>query len=209
MQTVIFDFDGTIADTFVTSVHIFERLTKRLQPFSVEEIERLRGLHALELIRELRIAPWRAPLMLVRGRAMMRRQMVDIKVFSGMDDVFKQLESQGVTMYIMSSNSTANIRRFLAQEGLEHYFKKIQGNVSILGKRKMLRRLLIREKLDPATTIYVGDEGRDIEAAKHVGMPVIAVTWGFNSATLLASHHPTAIVTSSAELSDILLRQTH
>lgn len=206
MQTVIFDFDGTIADTFVTSVRIFERLTKRLVPFSEQDIERLRGLHALELIRELRIAPWRAPLLLVRGRAMMRRQMIDIKVFPGMADVFAQLQAQGVTMYIMSSNSTVNIRKFLQDQGLDHYFKYVRGNVSIFGKRKMLRRLIEQHKLDPSTTAYVGDEGRDVEAAKHVGIQSVAVTWGFNTADLLKSHHPAGVATTPIELTDLLLR---
>lgn len=204
MQTVIFDFDGTIADTFVTSIRIFEKLTKRPAPFTDEQIEQLRNLTVVNLIRELHIRPWRIPWLLVRGRAMMRREMASIHIFDGMEDVFKQLQAAGTPMYIMSSNSTINIRQFLARLGLDHYFKHIQGNVSILGKTNMLRRLIERHHLDPTTTFYVGDEGRDVESAKHAGLKAVAVSWGFSSAGLLASHKPHALASTPAELARIL-----
>lgn len=204
MKTVIFDFDGTIADTFVTSIRIFERMTKRAVPFNNEEIERLRGMHALELIRTLKIRPWRMPWLLIRGRALMRREIEEILIFAKIEGVFAELHAAGVPMYIMSSNSTVNIQRFLKRHQLDHYFQQIYGNVSILGKTKMLRRILERNRLDPATTAYVGDESRDVEAAKRVGMQSVAVSWGYNNAELLKSHEPAFLVDSVAELAKIL-----
>jgi phosphoglycolate phosphatase-like HAD superfamily hydrolase len=58
--------------------------------------------------------------------------------------------------------------------------------------------------LNPAETTYIGDEGRDIEAAKRVGVRSVAVNWGYNNAELLASHHPAAQASDSAELARIL-----
>lgn len=204
-RTVIFDFDGTIADTFVTSVRIFEKLTRRRQPFSDEEIQRLRGLHALELIRELRIRPWRVPWLLARGRAAMRKEMEAVVVFDGIEEVLERLRTAGVPVYIMSSNSPGNIRKLLARLGLQHYFTRIYGNVGIFGKAKMLRLIVARNRLVPAMTYYVGDEGRDIEAAKRVGLHGVAVTWGYNSRTLLLSHHPREVADTRQELARILL----
>lgn len=203
-KTVIFDFDGTIADTLVTSVRIFEKLTRRPEPFSDEEIARFRGLTVLRVLRELRIRPWRVPWLLMRGRAMMHREMEAIVVFDGMEDVLRQLRAAGVPVFIMSSNSPGNIRKLLSRLGLEHYFTRIYGNVGILGKAKMLRRIVAANKLDPSSTYYVGDEGRDVEAAKRVGLKSVAVSWGYNSAELLASHHPQALAHSRQELAAIL-----
>jgi len=205
MKTVIFDFDGTLADTFVTSVRIFERLTKRLQPFSDDEILRLRGLTMLHLVRELRIRPWRVPWLLMRGRQLMRKEMESVIVFEGIEDVLKQLQAANVPVFIMSSNSPGNIRKLLRRVGLDHYFTHIYGNVGIFGKAKMLRRIIARNKLVPADTFYVGDEGRDVEAAKRVGLKSVAVTWGYNSAELLAAHHPHAEAGTRQELLDALL----
>ena len=205
MKTVIFDFDGTIADTFVTSVRIFEKLTKRTEPFDDAEILRLRGLTMISLVRELRIRPWRVPWLLMRGRALMRRQMESVVVFDGIEQVLKDLQAAGVPIFIMSSNSPGNIRRLLRRLDLEHYFTRIYGNVGIFGKAKMLRVIVARNRLHPDETFYVGDEGRDVEAAKRVGLKPVAVTWGYNTHQLLASHHPHALADTREELKKILL----
>lgn len=201
---VIFDFDGTLADTFVTSIRIFEKLTKKAEPYSAADVLRLRGLTAFHVVRELHIKPWRMPWLLVRGRAMMRRDMETVIVFEGIEDVLRQLQTQGTAVYIISSNSPGNIRKLLKKNGLDNYFKHIYGNVGIFGKAKMLRRVIARNQLDTANTYYVGDEGRDIEAAKRVGAKSVAVAWGFNSAELLEKHHPYALVTSRQKLGKVL-----
>jgi phosphoglycolate phosphatase-like HAD superfamily hydrolase len=204
--TVIFDFDGTLADTLVASIRIFEKLSNRKVPFNDEEIAHLRGLTAFNVVRELRIRPWRVPWLLVRGRAMMRREMETIKVFADMETVLAELKQAGVPMYIMSSNSPGNIRRLLEAHGWDGYFKRVYGNVGIFGKTKMLRRIIARNQLMAQTAYYVGDEGRDIEAAKRAGMHSVAVSWGFNSAALLQHHHPAEMATTPAELSAIFRR---
>jgi phosphoglycolate phosphatase len=206
--TVIFDFDGTLADTFVTSIRIFERLTHRNEQYDSDEIAHLRGLTALHVIRELRIPPWRVPWLLVRGRAMMRKELASIVLFDGIEPVLQELQEAGIAMYIMSSNSPGTIRKVMAAEGLGHYFTHIYGNVGVFGKARMLRRVLARNQLTRETAVYVGDEGRDVEAAKRVGIKSIAVGWGFNSAELLARHHPYALVESIDDLAAVLLAAT-
>lgn len=205
MKTVIFDFDGTIADTFVTSVRIFEKLTKREMPYTDVEIQRFRGLTMVALVRELRIRPWRVPWLLMKGRAAMRKQMEAVLVFDGIEDVLKELQAANVPIFIMSSNSPGNIRGLLRRLGLEYYFTRIYGNVGIFGKAKTLRGIIARNKLVPADTFYIGDEGRDVEAARRVGLKPISVTWGYNSRELLESHHPYALADTREELKKILL----
>ena len=203
--TVIFDFDGTLADTFVTSLRIFEKITHRSEPFSDQEIMRFRGLNAFNVVRELRIKPWRVPWLLVRGRAMMRKQLDDIVVFEGIPEVLQQLQDADIQMYIMSSNSPGNIRKLLAAHNLDHYFTRVYGNVGIFGKSKRLRQVIERNRLDAEQVVYIGDEGRDIEAAKRVGVRNVAVAWGFNSTELLSKHHPTQLVQTRQELVRALL----
>lgn len=204
VPVVIFDFDGTLADSFVASVRIFEKLTRKSEPYTEEDILRLRGLNAYHLMRELKIRPWRVPWLLVRGRAMMRRHMSTIVVFKGMEEVLQQLHDAGAPMYIMSSNSPGNIRRLMRDKGLDHYFAHIYGNIGLFGKAKRLRQIIHRNRLEVGQVFYIGDEGRDVEAAKRVGVKSVAVTWGFNSAELLAQHHPYALVNTASELAHVL-----
>ena len=201
---IIFDFDGTIADTFRLSIGIFEKMTRRPEVFSDAEIERLRGLSGLHVIQELRIRPWLVPFMLIRGRSMMRRSLPSIQVFKGMKPLIAELHEQGIPLYITSSNSTSNILEFLRAQGMDRYFVRVYGNVGIFGKARVLRKVIKGNRLDPAQVTYVGDENRDIEAAKHVGIRNVAVTWGFNTAALLETHAPDAIANTPAELAKIL-----
>jgi phosphoglycolate phosphatase len=201
---VIFDFDGTMADTFRIAIGIFERMTGRADTFSEEEIERLRGLGGLTVLRELHIKPWLVPLMLIRGRGLMRRSLPSIKLFNGIKPLIEELAAQGVPLYITSSNSTSNILEFLREQGMDEYFIRIYGNVGLFGKARVLRRVLANNRLDRATTTYVGDESRDIEAAKHVGLRSVAVTWGYNNAAILESHNPDALVKTPQELAKAL-----
>lgn len=197
---IIFDFDGTIADTFKISIGIFERMTKRNETFSDAEIEHLRGLTGLHVLQELHIKPWLVPFMLIRGRSMMRRSLPTIAVFEGMKPLVAELYQSGVPLFITSSNSTSNIMEFLREQGMDKYFVRIYGNVGIFGKARVLRRVISGNQLDPAHVTYIGDETRDIEAAKHVGIRSISVTWGFNSAGLLKTHDPDVIANTIEEL---------
>lgn len=203
-QTIIFDFDGTIADTFATSIYIFEQMTKRQRSYSTEEIEHLRGMTGLQLIRELRIRPWLVPFMLARGRTMMRRKLKDIDMFPGIDKLIKDLHAEGVPLYIISSNSTTNIRRFLKERGLDDCFIRIYGNIGLFGKSNMLRRVMKQNRLDPKTVTYVGDEARDIEAAQRVGIRIVSVTWGFNNTEVLSRHEPDVMADTTAKLAKAL-----
>jgi phosphoglycolate phosphatase-like HAD superfamily hydrolase len=69
----------------------------------------------------------------------------------------------------------------------------------------MLRKILKQNKLKPADVIYVGDEMRDIEAAKSVGIEVVAVTWGFNDESRLENEAPTVLVRNRPELAKVLI----
>ena len=74
----------------------------------------------------------------------------------------------------------------------------------MLEKDKVIKRVLKHERLDPSSAIYVGDEVRDIEAAKRLGMPCAAVAWGYNSDVLLASYAPMVVVRTPKQLEKVL-----
>jgi len=56
----------------------------------------------------------------------------------------------------------------------------IYSGKSIFGKDKVMTHLFEKEGLSKQEVIYVGDEKRDIEASKKVGIPMVAVTWGIS-----------------------------
>lgn len=204
-ETIIFDFDGTIADTFPVIVRIFYQLTKRTDPFTYDEEERLRSLSLLSVAAKLRIPLWRVPFLLVRGRRIMRQHMRQIEPVKGVPKAIKALHERGYNLMVISSNSTENIREFLRLHEIdEQIFSNIYGGIGLWSKGRFLRRLARRSAFDVHHTWYVGDETRDVVAAKAAGIKSAAVVWGYNSVAALEEQQPDAIVLEPQDLLAII-----
>ena len=52
--------------------------------------------------------------------------------------------------------------------------------------------------------VYVGDEVRDIKAAKRAGMKIIAASWGYNEREALEKYKPDLIVDRPVELIEVV-----
>ena len=206
MGVIIFDFDGTIADSFKLFVDVVHDLAKRTERVSEEDIEKLRGMSFRQSAKTVRFPLWKLPFIMRRGFRMMRSRIGEVKSCEGMPDIIKELHTLGIPLYIMSSNSIENIEFFLESHGLLDAFSKIYGDVSIFGKARMLRKIMRRNQLSRNDVVYVGDEVRDIEGAKHAGVRVIAVGWGYNVPSILKQHHPDVLVDNAQELKAELLK---
>ena len=203
-KVIIFDFDGTIADSFSRVVEIAQELIGRHEKVSAKEIERLRGLSAFEIAKEMKIHPWRILFLVGRGRRRMRSEMENIHPFKDMPETIAQLSKAGHKLYIMSSNSVQNIRPFLERHAMGTEFIKIYGGVGIFGKAHVLKKLLKQNDIDAKDAFYVGDEVRDIEAAKRAGVKIISVTWGYNNEESLNEHQPDFVVHQPREIVKIV-----
>jgi phosphoglycolate phosphatase-like HAD superfamily hydrolase len=106
-------------------VAIFHELTHRSQLVMPEEIVRLRKMRLLDVAREEHISGWRIPYLILLGRRRMTKRLSEVQVFGGMSDTIKNLQDDGYQLFIMSSNSTANVRRFLQQRELSKYFTNV------------------------------------------------------------------------------------
>lgn len=204
MSAIIFDFDGTIADSFEVIVDIFEHITKRPEKFTEEQIAELRG-YPLEAVAErLKVPWWRLPFLLAKGRRMMSRRMEEIEVFEGMPKVLEELYAEGHELFVVSSNSRRNVRKFLKAHHLYKYFVDIRGNAGLLGKARIIKSVARSNSFKIKDCVYVGDETRDIMAAKAINMRSIAVTWGFAHAEFLESLRPTAVAHEPQDIVRIL-----
>jgi phosphoglycolate phosphatase len=179
---------------------VFEGLTNRPQPFTIKEIEQFRDSSVPELIKLLRIPKWKVPILLFRGRRMLREHLYGIPVHKGMAEALHTLHEHGVPLFILSSNSTENVRKYLQRHKLLDCFDGVYGGASLLGKAPLILKLLGKEKLRPDHTWYVGDEMRDVSAARAVGMKSISVTWGYNTHAALITKEPDHLVDTAQEL---------
>lgn len=203
MKTIIFDFDGTIADSLELVIEIYSQLTGDTRKLSLEERDALRKMPVQKVMKALGVRVWRAPFLVRKGRKIMHSRLNEVAVFPDLPEVLQALKDRGYSMQIVTSNSAENVRTFLDENNLGEYFTNITGNVGLFSKAKVLKQIIKKEKLDLNQTYYVGDEARDIVASKKAGLHIVSVTWGYNHGSLLEKLQPYALAKAPKDLLQI------
>lgn len=201
----MFDFDGTIADTFETGYEILLQLAVEFnfRQIGREELEKLRGMRTLQVMRYLRISPSLLSKVARRGTEELSLRMDAIQPLPGAPEVLHDLKARGFKMGIVTSNTDVNVHKFLRNHDLE-IFDFIRSSSKLMGKAREIRACLRQLRLPPEDVLVVGDENRDIEAAQQVGVPMAALSWGYNSRASLEELKPSLIFDRMDQLGQYL-----
>ncbi len=208
LRAVIFDFDGTIVDTFDAVVQIFNEVAPGFNLPLITDSERkgVRNLSARELVRKYQITPWKLFRLVSTIRSKLKSNIQDIPIVKEMDTVLGDLGKQGVKVGVVTTNSTENVQLFLKKWRIAVDF--IHSEHNLFGKAKVLTHVIKERQLSQSSVVYVGDEVRDIEAAKKANISAIAVTWGFNSEKRLRQAEPDYVVSEASQISRIVENST-
>jgi phosphoglycolate phosphatase len=206
VTVVLFDFDGTIADSVETGVRVANQLAKEFGylPIDPAEIKRLKALSSKQIFKQTEISIFKLPFLMRRFIAEMRREVRQIPVIPGIKEALLSLKARGDRLGIVSTNSEENIRAFLKVQQLDGLFDIVICSSQPFGKSRLIKRIVRYNQLDRRSVFYVGDETRDIEAAKKSGVRAIAVTWGFNAPQVLAAHQPDYLIHHPLELIEVV-----
>lgn len=193
--TVVFDFDGTIADSITFGLRQVNTYADQLgiTPLTDDQIEGLRSKSYLEIIKEFRIPLWRVPRLLLQLKKELREHLSEISPYPGIPTMLDQIHTAGYRIAILTSNDRALVSDFVQHHQLPH-IENIVSEANIFRKAYAIKRYLAMSQVLPESIVYVGDEVRDIEASRGAGVRVISVSWGFNAGSLLKSHHPDALI---------------
>lgn len=204
-QTLVFDFDGTLADTMTAYGQAWNEVAAEygLTPITHDDIMALRHKNAGEIMRHLGLSRLKLPLVANRMRKELNKNIGRLREFPGIREVLAELKGQERRLGILTSNSRENVSAFLRNRDLPG-FDFIYSGSRIFGKSRLLKRLMTTHGLRAEETAYVCDEVRDIEAARRAQMQVLAVSWGFNSEDILLRYRPDALLRSPADLLEIL-----
>ncbi len=207
---VIFDFDGTLADTLGAIVQITNQLAEEFgyKPSSPEDLALVRSMGAWQIIQRSGISPFKVPKLIRKLQRELHGQIPQIQPFPGITEMLLELHNQGLQLGIVTSNTIENVNAFLQVQHLQDYFTFTISGTTLFGKHQVLNKLIKQHHLTPTKVIYVGDETRDIEAARKTHIKCISVTWGFNSAAVLSAHHPDYLAHHPAELLAIIQNLT-
>jgi phosphoglycolate phosphatase len=204
-RAVLFDFDGTIGDTFEAGYEILNKLAGEFgfRPLRREDLPRARNMRTRELMAFLGIPTTKLTRISRRGTQELAERIHTIQPLPGTADAIRRLAAHGLTLGIITSNSEANVHAFLANHNLEH-FSLVRSSSKLLGKAREIRAALTQFQMHPREVLFVGDETRDIEACKKVGVPIAAATWGYNSRLALEALEPDFMISRPDELFPLL-----
>jgi len=192
-KAVIFDFDGTIADTIGETRRIFNEIAGDfgLREVHEHEVSALRHLSLKQILDELRIPKRHLPSIIARGTGMMRRNIERLPLIKDIREPLVDLRESTENFGILTSNSTANVDLFLKNHGIRDLFDFVSSTSKLTGKARHLRAIRKTFSLQHEEMVYIGDELRDVKAAQKAKIPHAAVTWGFNSRESLEKSKPT------------------
>jgi phosphoglycolate phosphatase len=182
----IFDFDGTLADSFPFFLQAQHRLADKhgFARIQAHEVEALRRSPVSDLIKHSGLPAWKLPRIAHDFRAMMRDHAAPIPLFAGVDEMLAQLGTAGVVLGLITSNARDNAERILGPTSFRR-FAHVDCGMSLFGKPPRIRAMLRKAGIRPERAIYIGDQDSDGEAARAEGVAFGAVGWGYGAPEIL------------------------
>lgn len=210
IKYIIFDFDGTIADTLPFS---FQKFLEMARVLNIEDltdkeiIKEIRSKSYQELLKGSFKEAWlKIPFIINTIKNMqveLEKEMNNIKFFPGVKKLLLDLKKDGYKLAIISSNRKENIDKFIKFNKLD-IFDFIHGKTDLFGKAGYLGKFITDFKLEKSEVVYVGDEIRDVEACKKVGIKMIGVSWGLHTVEVLKKNGADYIVNKPSEILKII-----
>ena len=190
-RLAIFDFDGTLADSFPFLLSVFNQIADEhgFRRLDLSQVERLRHYDTRAMMRHVGMPAWKLPLAAASFKSLMRENAGQVRLFPQVDTVLRELALCDIKLTIVSSNAEDNVRRVLGPE-LAPLISQYECGMSIFGKTARIRKVVKRAAVAPAAALYIGDQATDAEAARKAGVAFAAVHWGFAPIEVLRKVDP-------------------
>jgi phosphoglycolate phosphatase len=203
---IIFDFGGTIADSFAWFVGALNKAAKKFdfREVALDEIETVRRYNYQQILRHLGISKWKLPLINLYLRRLQANAINTIPLFPGIDKTLRELAAAGITLAIVSTNSKANVVRALGAE-TSAVINHFGCGFSVFGKASKFKTILSKSGVAPQCAIAIGDEIRDLQAARATNIAAGAVAWGYADFSTLLTYSPTRSFDSVTDMRTSLL----
>ncbi len=199
IKSLIFDFDGTIVDNLESVFVLVKEILADKGIQLTGDLADLRQKGVRQVVKELKISKLEWLKHYRRLKETIKDSLMKSDIVFGLPEVLIEL-SKGCDLYVMSSNKKSNIEEFLKQNNLLDIFKGVFEDHSYFGKDETLKKIVKDLELASEQVAYVGDETRDVEAAKKAGIISIAVTWGFEGRDPLKNESPDYLLCEPKEL---------
>lgn len=216
-EAVLWDFDGTLADTARDVWDSLDYAARCLGARLSDDLERSGENLSLpmgELFSRLvppvdreRLADFDADVAL-HYRALSAHEHTEL--FPGVRELVSDLRGRGVPCRIVTNKPRAALERLLALKGWEGLFDgwvcPDSDGSGTLTKAQMIGLALGEEGVAAERAVMVGDSAGDVEGAREAGAASAAVTYGDGNVERLLGARPDHVARDAGELREILLR---
>lgn len=184
-QTIIFDFDGTLADTSpgISNCH---RYAHRMMGHAEPSEDVLRGVIGGPLIQTYQTIFGFSMDEAKRAVAFYRKHYAESGIYEaalypGMRSLLQTLKNAGCCLGIATLKAERFLEVMLRNMGIQGYFDTVHGMDESDSRTKAQLIQLCMEDLHavPEDTVLVGDSIHDREGARHENIAFLGVTYGF------------------------------
>ena len=212
---VIFDFDGTVADTgegiLKSLQYSFEQMGREVPDLS--DLKKFIGppIH-YSYVNFYGIDENEVEQYIKKYRERYKKiGIYECFVYDGMLETLKTLRKNGVKLGIASSKPIKLVYDVMEHLKLTEYFDAVVGtrfdDSNHPGKTDLVLQSMEKlEDSDKSRTLMVGDRFFDIDGAAGAGVDSAGVTYGYGSREEFEEHNATYIVDSPKEILNIVLK---
>ena len=203
-KAYIFDFDGTLVQSVKLMFDCVNALADeyKIKKMDMTRFDYYRGLGTAGLLNELGLNKEVLPEFIAKMQNLMQEKFGQVELYPNVSNVLTDLKKQGIFIGIVTTNKKENVINILEKNKI-NFFNSIMTDVAFSEKPNAIKQMVLENNLDLVNTYYVGDETRDIEAAKVAGVKSIAVTYGMNTKEVLHKSEPESI----ADVFDIVFER--
>lgn len=204
-RLLVFDFDGTIADTFNVGFEILNTLAPEFgfRVLKESDLEKVRDMRMRQVLKFLEIRPTKMSKIARRGAEELSARIQGIQPLPGVLPVINELRARGFQLGILTSNSPENVGIFLKNHDF-HVFDFVRSSSKLMGKAREIKSIRKILRVPRSEILMIGDETRDVEASHKAGVAIAAIAGGYNSKRALESVKPQFLLDRPEELLTLL-----
>jgi len=204
-KVILFNFNGTIVNTKLLAIDIFNEIAKMqgYKKISEEEVLHLSTLSIRDRCKTLNVPIYKMPLVGIAIKRRYQTYIPNLTPVLEISEMLKELKKQDYKLGFLTSNKKNATNKFLENNSID-IFDYSHYTFNPFSKSKDISSFLKNNKLKKEEVIYIGDELRDIKAAKKNGLFCIAVAWGYDSLDLLKTGNADFVAKQPKDILDIL-----
>lgn len=207
IKHLIFDFDGVIADSLHSTMKNINIL--RLRGFgklplvnSQDDMAKLYDIKLSDCLLKYGYSKEDTKSFFDQHTTLMNNDVENIKIFDEISSVFYNTK---LPCSIISSSYVCYMKSILLRSDLRlTRFFSIEGRESLRKKSDKILNLCKKNNYSTDEVVYIGDTASDILICKDIGIPIIAVGFGFHPSEYLQRFSPHYIVSDIKELNKLL-----